>query len=390
VDEKNLDDLRKDIDNVDEKLMLLFEKRMQLSNQIGEIKLHTGKNILDIERERTVLENRSNMVRDPVAKEYALEFISYCMALSKRAQQRKVDTAHYENVQGIINEFFSEIKELAISEKCKIAYQGVPGSYSEEALLSYFGENISWENKLNFDRFDQVFDSVLKGEADYGVVPVENSSTGSIIDVIDLFVKKGCYICGEQIVRIEHNLLSTAQSNIDDIKDVYSHGQGFDQSRDFLDKHPDWRLTPYINTATSAKMVAALGDKTKAAIAGKRAAQIYGLNILAEGINTNLNNYTRFYVISAKPQKSVKSNVFSLLFTLPHASGTLTSVLECFSIRGINMLKIESRPAIREWEYNFLLDVEIEDCNPNIKNILVKAMERTGSFKILGHFKKDR
>ena len=189
----------------------------------------------------------------------------------------------------------------------KIGYQGVKGSFSEEAMISFFGEN---NKSLNYEKFEDVFISLKNDEIDYGILPFENSCTGAITSVYDLISKYGFYIVGEECIKINQNLVGVKDATVDDIKEVYSHPQGFEQSKKFLRNHEDFKLIYFYNTAISAKHVSKLNDKGKAAIASSRAAKIYNLDILAKNIHDNNNNHTKFVIISKNLESSKESNKF--------------------------------------------------------------------------------
>ena len=238
----------------------------------------------------------------------------------------------------------------------KIGYQGVKGSFSEEAMISFFGEN---NKSLNYEKFEDVFISLKNDEIDYGILPFENSCTGAITAVYDLISKYGFYIVGEECIKINQNLVGVKDATVDDIKEVYSHPQGFEQSKNFLRNHEDFKLIYFYNTAISAKHVSKLNDKSKAAIASSRAAKIYNLDILAKNIHDNNNNHTKFVIISKNLQSSKESNKITVSFSLENRAGSLYNLLGHFAKNNINMIKIESRPSNGElWEYVLYVDLE--------------------------------
>ena len=268
----------------------------------------------------------------------------------------------------------------------KIGYQGVKGSFSEEAMISFFGEN---NKSLNYEKFEDVFISLKNDEIDYGILPFENSCTGAITAVYDLISKYGFYIVGEECIKINQNLVGVKDATVDDIKEVYSHPQGFEQSKNFLRNHEDFKLIYFYNTAISAKHVSKLNDKSKAAIASSRAAKIYNLDILAKNIHDNNNNHTKFVIIRKNLESSKESNKITVSFSLENRAGSLYNLLGHFVKNNLNMIKIESRPSNGElWEYVLYVDLEGNINDEKVKNAINLIKEETRYFKLLGCYKK--
>lgn len=269
--------------------------------------------------------------------------------------------------------------------KLQVGFQGVKGAFSEEALYNFFGEDVDTTAVKNFE---DICISLEKGLVDYGVLPIENSSTGAISDVYDLINKYNCFIVGETHVKVNHNLMGIEGCLIEDIKEIYSHPQGFEQSKDFLSNH-DWKLVPYYNTAKSAEYVMKKNNKQIAAIGSKKAAEIYNLNILASNINSNNTNTTRFIILGKELAINEECNKISVVLSTEHKAGALYSVLKHFAENDINMLKIESRPrGNTPWEYNFYIDFEGNMENKMIKKALDKMAIDCHHFKILGNYKQ--
>ncbi|MDR1069641.1 MAG: bifunctional chorismate mutase/prephenate dehydratase, partial [Gracilibacteraceae bacterium] len=265
-------------------------------------------------------------------------------------------------------------------------FQGVPGSFSEEALIRCLGETAP---RRAYAEFEDVFAALAKGEIRRGVLPIENSSTGAIGPVYDLLRRYDFIITAETYVRVNQHLLGLPGARPEDIREVYSHSQGLEQCGDFLRGHPDWRLIPHHNTATSAKFVADSGRKNRAAIAGSRAARIYGLDILAPCINTRKRNYTRFVVVGPAAEAAPPSarGKISVLFTLAHRAGALQDALGCFARGGINLVKIESRPEPDNlWEYCFYVDFEGSLADPAVRETLAFLAANSPSYRFLGAY----
>jgi chorismate mutase/prephenate dehydratase len=267
----------------------------------------------------------------------------------------------------------------------KVAFQGERGAYSESAVYAFFGANT--EVKPCKD-FKDVFESVEKQETLYGVVPVENSLEGSINQNYDLFLKYDLKVCGEVIVKINHCLIANPGTALADIKAVYSHPQALAQCRTFLEELGR-ELIPTYDTAGSVKMLKEKGLKNAAAVASERAAILYGMHILARDIADNIENYTRFFVLSKEDAAATGKDKTSIIFSAIHAPGSLHNALGEFAKRDINLTKIESRPTKQTpWEYNFYLDFEGHRTEKRCTAAL-KVLEKYAAFiKILGSYPK--
>ncbi len=363
---ENLEYYRAQIDKIDTELIALMEKRMDVAKNIGTVKLREGLQVLDEKREKKVLASRMDKVANPEYEHVVEEFFIKVMALSRSVQQKLIDSHQMrDNLTG------------------RCAYQGVDGGYGSIAASKIFGENI-----YNVKTFENVFEEVAEGKCEYGVIPLENSTTGSINDVVDMLAKFPVYIIGETSIKVEHNLLAKHGATIDHITDVYSHEQGFFQCKDYL-RDKDWNLNSVVNTAVGAKTVSENDDFTKAAIASQRAAKLYNLNVLAHGINSGKQNSTRFIIISKNPVVDASSTRAAVIFSVPHVSGSLVSALQIFARNGVNLAKIESRPVVdRIGEYLFFAELEGNINDENMKKALDELKKYAKSYKYAGNFKK--
>ena len=266
-----------------------------------------------------------------------------------------------------------------------VAFQGEPGAYSETAVFQFFGANTQVKPCKDFT---DVFDSICTGETKFGVVPVENSLEGNINQNYDLFLKYDLKVYGEVIVKIEHCLIVNPGIALADIKVVYSHPQALAQCRSFLEEFGR-ELIPAYDTAGSVKMIKEKGLKNAAAIASERAANIYGMHILAKDLADNPENYTRFFVLSTDDAAATGKDKTSIIFSAKHEPGSLYHALGEFAKRNINLTKIESRPTKRTaWEYNFYLDFEGHRTEPKCDEAL-KALEKYALFvKLIGSYPK--
>jgi len=358
-----INELRERIDALDIELLALFEERMDVSAQIAAYKKERGLPILNKEREAQVIANAEARLKNKSLTPLADEFITSLMNLSKRHQ----------------SDILSETQNA-------IGYYGVEGSFCEQALINYFGGG---RRTKNFETFEELFRGLQYKEADYGVVPIENSSTGSIAQIYDLLRAHDLFIVGETQVAVEQNLIGVSGARLSDIKEIYSHAQGFEQSAEFLKTMRGCALMPYYSTASSVKFIAESNDKTKAAIGSARAAQLYGLEVLAANITTAKRNYTRFIIISREWERAAPRDKMTLMFSLPNKSGSLVDVLNIFSLYKINMSKIESRPiGDGSFSYYFYIDIEGEMADDDLNAAFEGIKLKTQEFKVLGAYKK--
>jgi chorismate mutase/prephenate dehydratase len=267
----------------------------------------------------------------------------------------------------------------------RVAFQGERGAYSESAVYTFFGASV--DAKPCRDLAD-VFESVDEQESQYGVVPVENSLEGSVNQTYDLFLEHDLKVCGEIILRVSHCLIANPNTSLEAVKTVYSHPQALAQCRNFLERLGR-ELIPTYDTAGSVKMLKEKGLKDAAAVASGRAAELYGMKILAREIEDNPANYTRFFVLSKEDSPVTSRDKTSIIFSAAHTPGSLCRALGEFAKRNINLTKIESRPTKQKpWEYNFYLDFEGHRGEQRCAEAL-KALEKYATFvKILGSYRR--
>ena len=384
----DLSEIRESINEVDQSLAQLFEKRMELVALVAEYKIENDIPILNSEREKQVIDRALESLRDKSLSREMEIFFNELMAISREYQSRYIDEKFVAQTRGSDEAWGISALASGETKKLKIGFQGVEGSFSEEALLNYFGKEAMTSS---FRFFEDVFMAIDRGDVDYGILPVENSSTGSVNEVYDLLRKYGCHINGEIVLKVKQNLLGVKGASMEDIKEVYSHSQGFQQSAEFFKEHPSWKLIPYHNTALGAKLVSEAGDISRAAVASERAAAIYGLDILKENLNFNSKNYTRFVIVGKDLELDESSDKISVVLTVRHKAGSLCDVLRLFSQEGLNLLKIESRPIMdKSWEYFFHLDFEGNLQDPHVSRIMDQIRSRTTYFKILGNYRRHR
>ena len=355
---KKLDQLRIEIDKIDQEMAELFVKRMKVVEGIAKYKQSTGTEVLDTVREKVVIEENSKRVTDEKLKKYYVEFLESNMEISRSFQ-----------------------KSILGLDKV-VGYQGIPGSFSYLALKTKYKDEV-----LNsYQNFEDVFTALKNKEIEVGVLPIENSYTGDITDNFDLIKKYNAYIIDIIELKIDHNLLGIKGSKLSDIKEIYSHIQGFKQSQTFL-KGRGYKEIPYYNTAISAKYVSETKDITKGAIGSAETAKIYNLDILAKNINTHEDNTTKFMVIGNELIVNKAHNRIMAAFSTYNKSGDLSSVLGKFSKYGINMLSIKSRPLKDSpWEYIFF--VELEGNYENLKPAIEKIERKSKYFEVIGSYEK--
>lgn len=374
----DLKEARKNIDDIDRQIVELFEKRMLESNEVAKYKLKTGKAVYDKEREDEKLQNLGLLSSNEFNKRAITELFSQIMSISRKYQYGVLPSP-----EKLTN--FEKVERLPVNKNTKVCYFGVPGTHTQQAMEDFFGENIIG---ISSPTFQNVMEAVEKGDADYGVLPIENSSTGGITANYDLLLNYSNCIVGQYVNKINQCLLALPGTGTADIKKVFSHPQGLLQCSEYLKKHPEMEQIEYSNTAASAKKVAADGDKSQAAIAAKRAAKEYGLQVLEENIQQEKNNSTRFIVIGKRPVYLSESNKIALCIELSHECGSLYRILSHFLFNGLNMTQIESRPIEgKNWEYRFFMDVEGNLEDPAVQNALRGIKEEAKSLRILGNFK---
>jgi prephenate dehydratase len=263
-----------------------------------------------------------------------------------------------------------------------VAYQGAAGAYSEEGVLNAFPDS----EHLPLQTIRKVFEAVEVGRADYGIVPMDNSQAGSINETYDLFLKHGLHLVEETVVRVNHCLMALPGSNLDELVEVISHPQAITQSEEFLTAL-EVPVRPEYDTAGAAKRIVDEKLERTGAIASKRAADVYGLEILAERIQTYPDNYTRFGGLSRHARSLREPTKSSLVFGVGHVAGSLYRCIGAFAERHLNLTKLESRPrAGRPWEYVFYLDVEAPAEDPAVIEALSEVSEHATFTRLLGSY----
>lgn len=377
---KNLDlqEIRKQIDQVDSQLAALIEQRMRLTADVAEYKMQNGKEIYDPVREKEKLVSVRAMAKTPFGEIAMGEIFAQMMTISRRYQYQVLGSYGNKADGG-----FKLVENLPTAG-ARIVYQGVEGAYSHEAALQVFGRDA---DVYNVPAWDDAMKEVAEGRAAYAVLPIENSSAGAVIDNYDLLLKYDNYIVAETEVSVNHALLGLPDAELSDIKTVISHPQALMQCSEFLKEHRDWKQIQAENTAGAAKRILADGDVTQAAIASPKAGEIYGLKILKPSINHNRTNTTRFIVLGKEPVYRLDARKVSVCFETPHVSGALYNMLGHFIYNHVNMLMIQSRPILeRNWEYRFFLDIEGSLSDGPVQNALLGLKSEAVFMRILGNY----
>lgn len=372
----DLAESRKKIDEIDRQMVELFEKRMELAMDIADYKKSVGKSIYDAAREEEKLTVLKAMAGSEFNKKAVADLFKQIMSMSRRLQYMLLE--EQESLG------FTEVEHFSRNQETQVAFFGERGSYTEQAMLEYFQTEVSG---LPMDTFEEVMQAVQEGKVEYGVLPIENSSTGTLSDIFDLLSEYNVYIIGEHMVKIEHNLWGLPGAKLSDIRQVYSHKQGLLQCSQFLSQHPQMKQIVGGSTASSARKVLEDQDITQAAIASRRAGEYLGLSLLQEAIHNEDHNTTRFIIISNQRIYCRTAERTSICFTLPHKSGALYHMLSHFIYNNINMTRIESRPIMgKAFAYRFYVDIEGGLENPAVKNALHCISEEALEMKILGSY----
>ena len=373
-----LSEIRTQIDAIDDELVKLFAARMDCSRAVAEVKQLEGTPIRDHARERAIV-NRLTAQAGEAYAPYVRALYSHIFDLSRSYQSAlwKRDTP----LSARISRALSETAGRRLPEHALVACQGIEGSYAQQACEGLF----PYPDIFYFDRFDDVFTAVEKGMCRYGILPIENSTAGSVTQVYDLMEKHRFYIVGAHRLRVDHRLMRRDGASEEPIREIVSHEQALRQCSDFLAAHPEIKATAMENTAVAAEYVARSGRDDIAAIASRNCADLYGLSVVAEDVGNSPNNYTRFICISRHMEIYPQARKISLMLNLAHRPGTLNAVVSRLAIAGVNLLKLESRPLPgREFEFRFFFDMAASAADPDVVRLLGELESHCEHFTFLG------
>ena len=374
----DLNELRNKIDSIDTELVKLFKERMETAAEVGRFKQENGVPVFNRQREREII----NKVTDSVPEElqsYAKTLYQTLFELS-RSYQKKIIYPQSDFSKMIEEATAGE--PLPMPERATVACQGVEGAYSQFACDKMF----AYPSIMYFSGFEEVFRAVDSGLCRYGILPVENSTAGSVNKVYDLMNKYKFYITHSLKLFIGHTLLAPRGVKLEDVKEVFSHEQALNQCSEYLAKL-GVKITVCENTAAAAKMVAQSGRTDCAAIGSKDCAELYGLSVLKSGIQNTDNNYTRFICISKNLEIYAGANKTSIMMTLPHKPGSLYNVISGFAALGLNMTKLESRPLPgTNFEFMFYFDIDASVYSENLRVLLNELEHDAEQFSYLGSY----
>ena len=373
----DLTDLRQQIDEIDARIVELYEKRMEISGQVAQYKIETGKKVFDKAREEEKIRTVKALTHNDFNRHGIEELFEQIMSMSRKLQYRLLSEHGSSGKLPFIG-----VDSLS-QGKARVVFQGAEGAYSQAAMIQYFGEQV---NSFHVETFRDAMIAIDEGSADFAVLPIENSTAGIVSEIYDLLVEFENYIVGEQIIRIEHCLMAVPGTEISDIRTVYSHPQSLMQSARFLNQY-GWQQISMQNNAFAAKKVAADFNKTQAAIASEYAAKLYGLEVLKKGVNQSSTNSTRFIIVTNQKIFRRDAKKVSICFEVPHESGSLYHMLSHFIYNNLNMNRIESRPIEdRNWEYRFFIDFDGNLSDGAVRNALRGLREEAREMKILGNY----
>lgn len=380
---KNLADIRKEINSIDDRLVELFVRRQKLADEVAASKKASGAPICDPARERDILMRVAEMV-GPEMEIGAKLFFTTLFGIS-RTRQRKilygVSKLGGEIAQAVLN------TPPAFPTKSLVACQGAEGAYSQQAAVKIF----PFPSIIYKKTFDDVFSSVENGECPYGILPIENSTAGSVSQVYDLMVKHDFKIVRAVKQKIDHVLLVPRGVRLQDVRRVVSHPQALQQCSEFFRKNPQITSESAPNTAVAAATVASSGAGDTAAIASRCCAEFYGLDVVADGIADVPSNYTRFICISKNLEIYPGASKMSFMISLPHKPGALYEVMSKFAAAGLNLTKLESRPIPgMDFEFRFNFDIEASPSDSTAVNLLAELAgdPSVEKFEFLGAYQE--
>lgn len=372
----DLKDLRKEIDGIDDEILKLFIKRMETVEKVTQVKKEQNLPVLNSSREREILNRIVDATPDKFDV-YSRVLFSTMFELSRSFQSGLTAESGLEKIikDGMTNNEFPS--------RAMVACQGVEGAYSQLATDKLF----SLANILYFRHFEGVFSAVEKGLCKYGILPIENSSYGSVNEVYDLMRNHKFYIVRTIKLHISHVLLAKKGVKLENVKEIFSHEQAIGQCSEFLRKHPEIKITVCENTAVAAKTVAESDRTDIAAISSANCVNLYGLSVIGDRVQNSDNNYTRFICISKEPEIYAGANKISFMLTLPHKPGALYSLMSKFNSLGINLSKLESRPILgSDFEFMFYFDLDASVANEKVVKLLCDLDSAPELFVFLGAY----
>lgn len=375
----SLEQMREEINQIDQKLVDLFRRRMELSKSIGAYKQANQLPVQDPARERELLGRVAEQAGEELS-EYAQSVYQTILAVSRSYQNAESTrrSGTYQQIQAMLE----KTPEL-FPQRSSVACQGVEGAFSQLACQRLF----KLPNIMFFQSFEHVFKAVESGMCQFGVLPIENSTAGSVNKIYDLMLEHNFFIVRSARLKVSHNLLVKPGVKLEDIREIYSHEQAINQCSDFLGTLKDVKITVCENTAVAAQMVSQSDRKDIAAISSRLCAEQYSLQRLKTSVQNQGSNYTRFICISKTPQIYPGADKTSIMMIVPHRPGSLSHILTKFSILGINLTKLESRPLPeREFEFMFYFDLEASVYAPEMERLFLDLESECETIRYLGSY----
>lgn len=367
---KEIEKLRIKIDEIDSALLTLLESRMNISEDVGDLKSKYNIKITDSKREDDIIKNRCERVQNKKFTD-GIKEIFYSILKTSRDLQQKYTISH------------QDIK--VDSKNIKVAYQGIIGGYGHEASCNVFGLS---SNMIPKNSFDDVLSSIYENEVSYGVLPIENSFTGTINNVLDILVAYDAQIVGEIYLSINHALLGTKDSSMETIKSVTSHEEAIKQCTKYIKDH-DFDSIVATNTAMAARYVSETNDNSLAAICSENNAEIYNLKILDTNITNMKGNQTRFIIVQNKNTAKNIGNKISVRFSIPHEKSSLIKAILPLYNSNINLTSIVSRPNRNNaWEYHFYIDMIADWNDQNVLECFNNFKASVQNINILGQYEE--
>jgi chorismate mutase/prephenate dehydratase len=375
----DLNELRKQIDEIDNSMCDLFARRMQVVTDIARYKKENNMVVYHPSRARNVLHNVSKRL-GPELEGYGRTLYHTLFALSESYQTRVLseDSTFFDGLKKMVSE-----PPKPFPKRATVACAGCEGSYAHlasERLLDL-------PEIMYMSNFDGVFKAVSSGLCQFGVLPIENSLAGSVNDIYDLLSEYNVNIVRSVRLKVDHSLLAHPGTKLEDIREIYSHQQAINQCSNFLSTLKNVRIIPVENTAEAARMIAQSGDRTKASLSSRLCAELYHLQPLKSAVQNRDNNYTRFICIAKDPQIYSGADRTSLMMVIPNRPGTLYRVMSRFNATGVNLVKLESRQIPeREFEYRFYFDIEASVYSEEFLTLMYELHESGEQFKYFGTY----
>ena len=375
----SLEQMREEINQIDQELVDLFRRRMELSKSIGAYKQANQLPVQDPARERELLGRVAEQAGEELS-EYAQSMYQTILAVSRSYQNAESTrrSGTYQQIQAMLE----KTPEL-FPQRSSVACQGVEGAFSQLACQRL----LKLPNIMFFQSFEHVFKAVESGMCQFGVLPIENSTAGSVNKIYDLMLEHNFFIVRSARLKVSHNLLVKPGVKLEDIREIYSHEQAINQCSDFLGTLKDVKITVCENTAVAAQMVSQSDRRDIAAISSRLCAEQYSLQRLKTSVQNQGSNYTRFICISKTPQIYPGADKTSIMMIVPHRPGSLSHILTKFSILGINLTKLESRPLPeREFEFMFYFDLEASVYAPEMERLFLDLESECETIRYLGSY----